>query len=176
MKISLVVAVAKNGVIGKDNDLPWHLPDDMKFFMQTTKGHYVILGRKNYDSLPPRYKPLPQRTNVVVTRQHDFSAPDCLVVHSVEQALQVADENHEEEAMVIGGAAIYALSMPYAHRLYITEIDAVVNGDVYFPEYDKTIWREVSRTHHPKDTRHMYAFDIVVYDRINVDTVKSFQK
>ncbi|HYF70237.1 MAG TPA: dihydrofolate reductase [Ohtaekwangia sp.] len=176
MKISLVVAVAKNGVIGKDNDLPWHLPDDMKFFMETTKGHHVILGRKNYDSLPPKYKPLPQRTNVVVTRQKDFSAPGCLVVHSVEHALQIAAENSEKEAMVIGGAAIYTLSMPYAHRLYITEIDAVVNGDVYFPGFDKATWKEVSRTHHPRDARHAYAFDIVVYERINLNTVKSFKK
>src|SRR6186713_1159205 len=103
MKISLVAAVAENGVIGKDNDLPWRLPDDMKFFMETTKGHYVILGRKNYESLPPKYKPLPNRTNIVVTRQKEFNAPGCLVVNNMDDAFNIARDNGEHEVMVIGG-------------------------------------------------------------------------
>jgi dihydrofolate reductase len=165
MKVSLVAAVAANGVIGKNNDLPWRLPDDMKFFMETTKGHYVILGRKNYDSLPPKYKPLPHRTNIVVTRQKDFDAPGCLVVNDVQRALQVAQDNGEGEAMVIGGSEIYKLTLPHADRLYITEIDAEVDGDVTFPSWDKSQWVEVSRIHHAKDERHMYSFDFVLYER-----------
>ena len=94
MKISLVVAVAENCVIGKNNDLPWHLPDDMKFFMATTKGHHVILGRKNYESLPEKFKPLPNRTNIIVTRQKDYKAQGCLVVHSIEDAFEIAEQNN----------------------------------------------------------------------------------
>jgi dihydrofolate reductase len=167
MKISLVVAVAENGVIGKDNDLPWRLPDDMKFFMEKTKGHHVILGRKNYESLPDKYRPLPKRTNIVVTRRPDYMASGCTIVHSIGEAFRIAEANGEKEAMVIGGADIYRLALPYAHNLYITEIKASVEGDVYFPEYDKQNWREVSRIPHEKDERHAYPFDYVLYQRIS---------
>jgi dihydrofolate reductase len=165
MKTSLVAAVAANGVIGKDNDLPWRLPDDMKFFMETTKGHYVVLGRKNYDSLPGKFKPLPNRTNVVVTRQKDFQAPGCLIVHSIEDAIAVAKDNKESELMIIGGSDIYKLSLRYADRLYLTEINAEVEGDTYFPEFDRMEWQEVSRIHHAKDDRHKFDFDFVVYEK-----------
>jgi dihydrofolate reductase len=165
MKISLVAAVAKNGVIGKNNDLPWHLPDDMKFFMETTRNHYVILGRKNYESLPKKYKPLPNRINIIVTRQKDFEAPGCMVVNTIKQAMAVARDNGEQEAMVIGGSEIYALALPFADRLYITEIDAEVEGDVRFPDYDKDQWEEISRIQHEKDERHKFAFDFVLYER-----------
>ncbi len=165
MKISLVAAVAQNGVIGKNNDLPWHLPDDMRFFIQTTKGHCVILGRKNYESLPAKFKPLPDRTNIVVTRQTRFDAPGCIVVHSMDEALDVAREKEEQEVMVIGGSDIYAIALPFADRLYLTEIQADVEGDVRFPQYDKKDWDEISRVHHEKDDRHKYAFDFVIYER-----------
>lgn len=165
MTISLIAALAKNRVIGKDNDLPWKLPDDMKFFMQTTKGHHVIMGRKNYDSLMPKFRPLPNRTNIVVTRQKEFSAPGCIVVHAVEKALEIANENREPEAFVIGGAEIYKLALPVAHRLYLTEIDATIEGDTYFPEFDKKVWKEVSRVGHPADERHPFSFDFVIYER-----------
>lgn len=167
MKISLIAAVAENGVIGRDNDLPWHLPDDMKFFMETTKGHYVILGRKNYESLPAKYKPLPNRTNIIVTRRKNFNAPGCLVVHNIDEAIAMARDNGEQEAMVIGGSEIYALALPSADRLYLTEINARVEGDVYFPEFDRKVWKEVSRITHDKDDRHKYAFDFVLYERID---------
>jgi len=165
MKVSLVAAVAQNGVIGKDNDLPWRLPDDMKFFMSVTRGHYVILGRKNFESLPEKYKPLPNRTNVVVTRQKDYQAQGCIVVHNIQEALKVAEQANEQEVMVIGGSDIYALALPFAHRLYITEVHADVEGDVKFPEFDKQSWTEVSRVPHEKDDRHAYPFDFVVYEK-----------
>lgn len=165
MTISLVAAVAQNRVIGKNNDLPWHLPDDMKFFMRTTKGHYVILGRKNYESLPAKFKPLPDRINIVVTRQKHYNAPGCILVNTLEEALRIAQDHDEKEAMVIGGSEIYTLSLPYAHRLYLTEILAEVAGDVHFPEFNKKEWKEVSRVHHATDERHVYAFDFVVYER-----------
>jgi len=171
MKVSLIAAAAQNRVIGKNNDLPWRLPDDMKFFMETTRGHHVIMGRKNYDSLPEKYKPLPHRTNVVVTRQKDFEAPGCTVVHDIADALSVARNHHEKEVFVIGGAEIYKLAMPYADLLYLTEIHAVVEGDTFFPEVDHSEWEEVSRQHHAKDDRHPYSFDFVVYERKSPQTV-----
>ncbi|WP_333819251.1 dihydrofolate reductase [Ohtaekwangia sp.] len=165
MKISLIAALARNRVIGKNNDLPWHLPDDMKYFMTTTQGHYCIMGRKNYDSIPAKFKPLPNRTNIVVTHQDDFQAPGCTVVNSIEAALQLAREGGEQEAFVIGGAEIYRASLAVADLLYLTEIQAEIPGDVQFPVFDKQAWREISRQHHPADQRHAYAFDFVVYER-----------
>lgn len=165
MIISLIAAVAENGVIGRNNDLPWKLPDDMRFFMETTKGHYVIMGRKNYDSLHGKFKPLPNRANIVVTRQQQLDAPGCIVVHSVEKALDIANKNGESEAFVIGGAEIYKLSLPVANRLYLTEIQATVEGDTYFPEFNKQEWKEVSRKHHEADDRHKFSFDFVIYER-----------
>src|SRR6188768_2605744 len=114
MIISLIAARTHNNVIGKNNDLPWHLPDDMKYFMQTTKGHHAIMGRKNYDSIPEKFKPLPNRTNIVVTHQPSFKAPGCIVVNSLERGLEIARSNGECEAFVIGGAEIYRLSIPFA--------------------------------------------------------------
>lgn len=165
MTISMIAALTKNRVIGKNNDLPWKLPDDMKFFMTTTKDHHVILGRKNYDSIPPKFKPLPNRTNIVVTRQKHFKAPGCIVVDSVEKGLDIARENNEPEAFVIGGAEIYKLGLPHADRLYLTEIDAIIDGDTYFPDFNKNDWRETSRTHHGIDDRHAYNFDFVIYEK-----------
>jgi dihydrofolate reductase len=166
MIVSAIAALSKNKVIGKNNDLPWRLPDDMKFFMETTKGHHVVMGRKNYDSLHERFKPLPDRTNIVITRQKEFKAPGCTVLNAIEPALEMARRNSEPECFIIGGAEIYRLAMPYTSRLYLTEIDAVVEGDTFFPELNADDWKEVSRRRHPADLRHPYAFDIVVYDRI----------
>ena len=165
MIISMIAALARNRVIGKNNDLPWKLPDDMKFFMETTKGHHTIMGRKNYDSIPHKFKPLPNRTNIVVTRQKNFDAPGCIVVDSVEKGLEIARENKEPEVFIIGGAEIYKLGLPYANRLYLTEINAEIEGDTRFPTFDKGQWRETSRQHHATDERHTYAFDFVIYEK-----------
>jgi dihydrofolate reductase len=162
----MIAAVARNLTIGKDNDLPWKLPDDMKFFMNSTKGHYVIMGRKNYDSLHEKFKPLPNRTNIVVTRQKNLEAPGCTVTHNVDDAITLAEKGNEHEVFIIGGAEIYKLALPQADKLYLTEIDAEVHGDTFFPKFDKSEWKETSRMHHPADERHEYAFDFVIYDRI----------
>ena len=165
MIISLIAALTKNRVIGKNNDLPWRLPDDMKYFMQTTKGHAVIMGRKNYDSLPDKFKPLANRMNIVVTRQKDFNAPGCTVVHSLEKAVELAKAANENEVFNIGGAELFTLGLAKADRLYLTEIQTELAGDTYFPELNKSEWTETSRTHHAADDRHAYAFDFVVYNR-----------
>ncbi|HEU5289690.1 MAG TPA: dihydrofolate reductase [Cyclobacteriaceae bacterium] len=167
MIISLIAALSQNRVIGKNNDLPWHLPDDMKYFMQTTKGHCVIMGRKNYDSIPEKFRPLPNRTNIVVTRQKNFNAPDCIVTNSIEDALAIARKNNETETFIIGGSEIYNQGFAMANRLYLTEIHATIEGDTYFPAFDKSQWKEVSRKHHLSDERHKFPFDFVVFERDN---------
>lgn len=165
MIISLIAAVSQNRVIGKNNDLPWRLPDDMKYFMQTTSGHHVIMGRKNYESLPPKFQPLPNRTNIVVTHQTDYTAPGCTVVNSLEKGIEIARQNKETELFIIGGAQIYAQSLPYSNRLYLTEINAHIQGDTFFPEFDRNHWVETSRKTHPADEKHQFDFDFVVYDK-----------
>ncbi len=173
MKVSLIAAMAQNRVIGKENDLPWKLPDDSAYFKQKTSGHTIIMGRKSFEALG---KPLPRRTNVVITRQTDFRAEGATVVPSLEAALEVAhpvdvqtEPVHRSggtaEIFVIGGAEIYALALPLADRIYLTEVQKAYDGDARFPEFDKTIWREISRQHHPADDRHETAFDFVVYEK-----------
>ena len=165
MKISLIAALDKNRVIGKNNDLPWHLPDDMKYFMQTTTGHPVIMGRKNFDSIPEKYKPLPGRTNIVLTRQKDFQYHGVLVGHSPEEAIRLAEKENGVEIFIIGGAEIYKLFLHQADFLYLTEINTEVEGDTFFPAFDPAEWTEIRRTHHEKDQRHTFAFDFVLYER-----------
>jgi dihydrofolate reductase len=166
MTISMIAALAQNGVIGKANDLPWHLPDDMKFFMLTTKGHHVIMGRKNYESLPEKFRPLPNRTSIVVTRQNNYKAPGCSIVHQLEEGVKQAEANGEQELFIIGGAEIYKLGMPLADKLYLTEIHATIDGDTTFPFYPRELWREISRQHHAADDRHKFSFDFVIYKKI----------
>lgn len=164
MIISLIAAVSKNRVIGRNNDLPWKLPDDMKYFMETTRQHAVIMGRKNFDSLPPKFKPLKDRLNIVLTRnKSSLQDHDIRAVGSIDEAFQQAPQS--EEVFVIGGAEIFEQTLLRADRLYITEIDAVVDGDVFFPDYDKSKWKEVSRIHHNADDRHAFSFDFVLYER-----------
>jgi len=165
MIISLIAALTTNRVIGKNNDLPWKLPDDMSYFMRTTKGHTVIMGRKNYDSLPEKFSPLPNRINIVVTRQRNFNAPGCQIVHSLEEAIRLAKKSNEPEVFNIGGAELFTLGLPLADRLYLTEIQASIDGDTFFPEIDRSVWKETSRVHHDADKKHAFEFDFVVYDR-----------
>jgi len=165
MTISIIAAVAKNQVIGKGNDLPWRLPDDMKYFMQTTNGHHVIMGRKNYESLPQKFKPLPNRTNIVVTHQRSYQAPGCTIVHELSDGVSLAEKNGEKELFIIGGAEIYKLALPVTNVLYLTELDVELDGDTFFPAWNKKEWKEVSRQHHAADEKHKFAFDFVVYKK-----------
>lgn len=167
MIVSLIAAVARNLVIGKNNDLPWHLPDDMKYFMKTTWGHYVLMGRKNYQSIPQKFRPLPDRVNLVVTHQQSFEAPGCVIIHRIAEGIDIAQKAGEEELFIIGGAQIFNQSIDKADRLYLTEIDAEVGGDTHFPAIDRNQWEETSRRHHNADERHAFPFDFVVYKRKN---------
>ncbi len=167
MIISLIAAVAENGVIGKDNDLVWRLPDDTKFFMKTTEHHCVLTGRRNYESIPPKYRPLKNRTNIVVTRQQEYGIDEGIrVASSVEEGIALAKSMSEQELFVIGGGQIYKQTINLAHRLYITEVMARVEGDTYFPEIDRSQWEELSRIRHPKDEKHKYEFYYTVLEKI----------
>ncbi|MEQ3694953.1 MAG: dihydrofolate reductase [Alcanivorax sp.] len=166
MKLSMIVATAQNRVIGRDNALPWYLPNDLKYFKQTTLGKPVIMGRKTYESIG---KPLPGRTNIVITRQTDYLPEGVKVVHSVAEARDLAESvcliDGQEEAMIMGGAEIYTLALPDADRLYLTEVHADVDGDAYFPEYDKTEWQEISREDFSAEGPNPYNYSFVVYDK-----------
>ncbi len=163
MKLSLIAAMAQNGVIGRGNQLPWRLPADLKHFKTVTMGKPVIMGRKTWESIG---RPLPGRTNIVVTRNPYFLASNCLVAHSIEEALEIAHDNGEEEVFILGGGEIYAQSMPYWDRLYITEIDLETEGDVFFPEWDESEWRERRREAHPPDEKNPYPYTFRVLERL----------
>jgi dihydrofolate reductase len=145
MALNLIFARARNGVIGRNNTLPWHLPEDLAHFKATTLGQPVIMGRKTWDSLPVKFRPLPGRMNMVVTRQTDWQSDGAHVVHSVDEALQACPT--EAQPWVIGGAELYRLAMPLATRVVVTEIDADYEGDAFAPELDAS-WQEASRTTH----------------------------
>ncbi|HIG32083.1 MAG TPA: dihydrofolate reductase [Flavobacteriales bacterium] len=162
MKVSLIVAVSENGVIGKDNDLIWHLPNDMRFFKETTIGHHVIMGRKNFESIPHKYRPLPNRTNVVITRQSDYKAEGCMVVNSVEAALEVAKQNGDSEPFIIGGGQIYKLALEanMIDKVYLTKIHHSFEGDTFFPELNSD-WEEINKIENKADEKHSYNYDFI---------------
>jgi dihydrofolate reductase len=153
--------MAENRVIGVNNTLPWRLPADLRHFRRVTTGHHVIMGRRNYESIG---KPLPDRTNIVITRNHSFHAPGCLVKHSLEDALAYAQ--NDPEVFVIGGAEIYRQALDRVDRLYLTLVHAKVQGDTYFPPIDEKHWQEISRERHEPDERNPHACTFLVYDRI----------
>jgi dihydrofolate reductase len=145
MALNLIFARSRNGVIGKDNTLPWHLPEDLAHFKQTTFGQPVLMGRKTWESLPPKFRPLPGRTNIVVTRQTNWHAEGAVVAHSIEDAVQHCPP--DSQVWVIGGAEVYAQAMPLAARAVMTEIDADFEGDAFAPTFDSS-WKETERTSH----------------------------
>jgi len=162
MKVSLIVAVSENGVIGKNNDLIWHLPNDMRFFKETTMGHHVIMGRKNFESIPHKYRPLPNRTNIIVTRQTDYKAQGCVVVNSVEAALEIVKNNGENEPFIIGGGQIYKLVLEakMIDKIYLTKVHHSFDGDTFFPELNSE-WKEVSKVENKADEKHSYDYDFI---------------
>jgi dihydrofolate reductase len=157
----LIAAVARHGVIGVNNALPWHLPEDLQHFKALTTGHTVIMGRKTWESLPVRFRPLPGRQNVVLTRTPEYPAPGAIVVDSLAAAQKVGAGG---TAYIIGGAELYAQALALAERLEITEIDAEFPGDAYFPVIDPAVWREVARQ--PGRVADGLAYAFVTYQRI----------
>jgi dihydrofolate reductase len=162
MPIALVVAVAQNGVIGGNNQLLWHLPADLRHFKTLTTGHRVVMGRKTYESIG---RPLPNRTNVVISRQPGYSAVGCTVVASLTEALATAQA--EETVFVIGGGEIYRQALPLADKIYLTEVSHWVAGDTTFPALSPSQWLEISRISHPADEKNLYAYDFVEYVKVS---------
>ena len=166
MDISLIWAMTENRVIGRDNDLPWSLPEDMRHFMRTTKGKPVVMGRKTFESMPSA---LPGRANIVITRDTTWTGDQAIVVHSLDEgvahAREVCERDGLDEIMIGGGADIYARALDQATKLYLTQIHAEVEGDTFFPEFDLGEWQLVEETTHPQDERHWAAFSIRTYVR-----------
>ncbi len=165
--ISIIVAVAENNVIGKDNQLIWRLPADMQFFKDKTMGHCVITGRKNYESIPEKFRPLAGRTNIVITRQKDYKAPGAIVVDSIESAISAAKETNDSEIFIIGGAEIYKQSLAFSDKIYLTKIHHSFEGDTYFPELNLKEWKETNRVKGIVDEKNKYEHDFITYQRIN---------
>jgi dihydrofolate reductase len=161
MRIALVAAMSENRVIGRENRLPWRLSADLRHFKSLTMGKPVIMGRNTYESIG---KPLPGRSNIVVTRNPDYRAQGCRVVHSLEQALEAAAGH--AEVMVIGGADLYRQTLERADCLYLTLVKAELDGDAVFPEFEPRDWREVKRESHRADEKNEYDYDFVTLERV----------
>ncbi len=162
MIISAIVAASKNNVIGKNNQIPWYLPGDLKFFKKTTLGHHVIMGRKSFESMG---KPLPKRTNIVITRNPFFVATGCIIVHTLQEALAIAEANGEEEAFILGGGEIYNQSWDYLNRIYLTRVDAEVEGDVFFTIKNEGDWKVVWSEPHYADEKNDFDYTFYILEK-----------
>lgn len=161
--ISFVVAMDERGLIGRNNGLPWRLPDDMRWFREVTMGKPVVMGRKTYESIPARFRPLVGRHNIIITRNRDYRAEGATVVHSMEEALAAAGD--VEEVMIGGGAEVFRAFLGMADRLYLTQIEGVYDGDAYFPQFDTDEWVEVFSQTHLSDERHEHPFRWIILER-----------
>ena len=158
--ITIIAAIAENNALGKDNDLIWHLPADLIRFRKTTTGHHIIMGRKTYESIG---KPLPNRTTVIITRNPNYKASGCIVVNSLDAALEIAKE--DDSPFIIGGAQIYKEAIEKVDQLDITEVHYQFEADAFFPEIDTTVWKETKREYFSKDEKNNYNYSFVSYTR-----------
>ena len=159
MTLTLIAAVAENNALGKDNKMLWHLPDDFKRFKLLTSGHYIIMGRKTFESLPGM---LPNRTHIIITRQQDYIADGCIIVNSLDEAIAACPQN--EEVFVIGGGEIYKQAIDKADKIELTRVYGISpEADAFFPEIDVTKWKLTESIHHPKDDKHKFDFSFETY-------------
>ncbi len=158
--VTLIAAAAENNALGKDKDLLWHLPDDFKRFKKLTVGHFIIMGRKTFETFP---KTLPNRTHVIITRQKDFSEEGCIAVHSMEAALEISKS--DPETFIIGGGEIYKLGLPFANKIELTRVHKSFDADTFFPEIDLKNWELTEKKFHPKDENHALDFTYLTYLR-----------
>jgi len=166
MKLSIIVAVAHNNVIGKNNTLVWHLPADMNFFKEKTSGHCIITGRKNYESIPEKYRPLTNRTNIIVTHQKNYSAPGTIVVNTVTDALKEAELTKDDEVFIIGGAEIFNQTIDSVSTMYVTYIDASFEGDVFFPKIESSKWTLTETIKGIVNEKNKYVHSFMKYERV----------
>ena len=171
MIISIISAVAKNRVIGKNNALPWHMPADFKYFKEITLGKIIILGLNTFKSI--NEKPLPNRKHIILCNDQNYNAPEnCFLAESIDQAIKIAENNpfagseQKQEVFVCGGASVYKQFLPLAQRFYLTYIHYEFEGDTYFPEFDQNDWKEIKRIDHQPDENNIYSYSFVVYERI----------
>lgn len=162
MIVSAIVAATENHVIGLHNDIPWYLPADLKYFKKTTLGHAVIMGRHTYRSIG---RPLPKRTNIILSRDPFLAVQGCLVAHSIEEALTLAADAGETEAFIIGGGAVYAAALPLLDRVYLTRVHTTLEGDTHFPVLEAHQWAQIAAEHHEADERNEYAYTFEQYHR-----------
>jgi dihydrofolate reductase len=163
MIVSTIVAIGNNNEIGRANTIPWYLPADLKYFKKITSGHPIIMGRKCFESIG---KPLPNRTNIIVSRNPEFYIDDCILVHSVSAGLVVAEERGAEEAFIIGGGEIYVRGLPLTQRLYLTQIDIdIPDADIFFPDINMDSWEIISEEQHSKDEKNLYNYTFKVLER-----------
>jgi len=162
MIVYSIAAIAENRAIGKDNDLIWNLPDDMKFFKETTLNGVVIMGRKNFESIPHKYRPLPKRINIVLTRNEDYEAGGALVYNSIEEALEYCKSEGHKSVFVIGGGEIYKLALEknLVDVMYLTRVHESFEADSFYPKFDESKWDKETIQKHPKDEKHDYSFSI----------------
>ncbi len=167
MKVSLIVAMDAQRGIGKNNDLMWHLPKDMQFFKETTQGQIVVMGRKNYDSIPEKYRPLANRLNVVLTRNTTFQAPNCMVFHSLQDCLEHFKNEDERTVFIIGGGEIYRMALDEAvvSEMYITNVHQTYEAETFFPEFKEEMWDHQVLFESEKDERHEAAFTVNKYTK-----------
>ncbi|MGJ8660995.1 MAG: dihydrofolate reductase [Bacteroidota bacterium] len=168
MKVALIVAMDLERGIGKNNDLMWHLPADMKFFKETTLGHVVVMGRKNWDSIPTRYRPLSERENVVLTRNKSFHSDDCVVLHDISDVWEKYRDEEDRTVFIIGGGEIYNISLEsnFVETMYITHVNGRYGADTFFPDFDLKKWKVEAIHSHEKDEKHENAFQVNKYTRI----------
>lgn len=163
MLISAIAAVSQNNVIGLNNDLPWHLPADMKFFKHTTMGHAVVMGRKTYEAFGKAY---PGRTNIVITHQKDYTLPDAAVVHSLEEAINKAKDIEQHEVFILGGAQIFKQSLSVINRIYLTRIYKDFEGDAFFPTINSGEWKLIKMEPHDSDEKNKYEYAFQIWERV----------
>lgn len=158
--LTIIAAAAENNALGKDNDLVWHLPDDFKRFKRLTSGHYIIMGRKTFETFP---KALPDRTHVVITRKESYESKSAIIVHNLEEAVKVS--KLDEQPFIIGGGEIYKMGMEYADKIELTRVHGEFEADTFFPEIDLSKWKLIKEQFHEKDEKHNYAFTYLTYVR-----------
>ena len=168
MTISIIAAIGNNGVIGKDNKLPWDLPADMKHFQRLTMGKPIIMGQKTFESIG---RPLPGRKNIILTRDNNFQPPNCIIAHSIKEALEAADS--AEEVMICGGASVYEQFLPFANKMYLTLIHHDFDGDAFFPKFDYNNWQEKERIENQPDEENPYKYTFLNLERKSEEDLSS---
>ena len=174
MQVTAIVACSKNRAIGRDNQIPWYLPADLRFFKEKTSGHHILMGRKTYESIG---RPLPRRTNIIITRQADYKAEGCVVLSSLLEGVEYAKKHGESELFIIGGGEIYRQALPVCSKIYYTEVDTeIVDANVFFPKLEASNWKLSLEKPHEKDEHNPHAYVFKLYERLDPITIMRLEE